>query len=233
MQCRLLALLLALPFFAFSLPVLADEASPAVPFSWSGFYAGAQVGYGRGSTDSSEISDYDLTPEGGFGGLYGGWNLQLDNGFVVGVEGALSAADFDDDSVAVHPGGITVTDVSHSKVKATGSLRGRAGYALGRFLPYVTGGLALAKNDMDYTQTWAIGLATLETAHIAESKLRLGWTAGAGLEYAISDNWGMKAEFLYTDFGHSRYAGTSIFGPLAIDTYLRYSTASVGVQYKF
>ena len=73
------------------------------------------------------------------------------------------------------------------------TFRGRVGYAFDRWLPYITGGGAYGNVK-----------ATAPTPHRDvwhRSKNQLGWTVGAGLEYAFLGNWTAKIEYLYVDLG--------------------------------
>ncbi len=69
-------------------------------------------------------------------------------------------------------------------------MRGRLGYAADRFMPYVTGGLAVGDIKASLPG-FAGGSAT-----------NVGWTAGGGIEFAIAGHWTAKAEYLYVDLGH-------------------------------
>ena len=68
-------------------------------------------------------------------------------------------------------------------------MRGRLGYAGGRFMPFVTGGAAIGN------------IQATTPAFIGASSSQVGWTIGAGLEFAIAGNWTAKAEYLYVDLG--------------------------------
>lgn len=67
---------------------------------------------------------------------------------------------------------------------------------------------------------------------------KTGWTAGAGVEYALSKEWTIKAEYLYVNFGSVTAPGT-VGGPLGYASALSTSNdltaqiARVGVNYKF
>ncbi len=69
-------------------------------------------------------------------------------------------------------------------------MRGRLGYAFDRFLPYITGGLALG--DINAT------VPVLPGGSISNA----GWTIGAGLEVGVVSNVSLKAEYLYLDLGN-------------------------------
>jgi outer membrane immunogenic protein len=69
---------------------------------------------------------------------------------------------------------------------------------------------------------------------------RLGWTVGAGVEYAFAHNWSVKAEYLYLDYGTSNEAlamsgplGAAPLGPINISTRWTDNVFRVGVNYLF
>jgi len=69
------------------------------------------------------------------------------------------------------------------------TVRGRAGYAFGGVLPYVTGGLAVG--DLQASAPGLPGATNTNT----------GWTVGGGIEFALPGNWTAKAEYLHVDLG--------------------------------
>ena len=171
---------------------------PVQVFSWTGFYIGGNVGWGWAD------NTYDYTPfaaptysynpgtSNGFtGGLQMGYNYQFVNNVVLGVETDFNWADI---------------------------IRARLGYAMDRFLPYITGGVAYANTK--YTDPFGF----------SDSNLKWGWTAGAGLEYAITNNWTVKAEYLYLGFDNSK---TNYFNGDQLSVGSNIQTARVGVNYKF
>jgi outer membrane immunogenic protein len=156
-------------------------------YSWTGFYAGINGGYGFGkaSVSNSTGSTGDFNVNGAqFGGTLG-YNMQTGS-WVWGLEGDLdySAIKGSSSSFCVL-GGCTVSNTW------MGTARARLGYAgWDRWLPYITGGAAFGK-------------VKFEQGGTSDSKTKLGWTAGLGLEYAILANWTAKAEYLYVDLGSS------------------------------
>jgi outer membrane immunogenic protein len=152
-------------------------------FNWSGFYVGVHGGYGWGK---SSFSDPAFT-SGGYnadGWLFGGLagvNYQVGQS-VFGVEADLNWTDFSG-SAACGAGGICSTSSDW-----LGTVRGRLGYAADRFMPYVTGGVAF-------------GDVNASTSFGSASDTRVGWTAGVGAEYALTENMSWKTEYLYVDLG--------------------------------
>ena len=85
-------------------------------------------------------------------------------------------------------------DVS-GRAKWTGAVRARAGYAVDRFLPYLAGGVAFTKYKVVIDESGDIA---------SDSQSLTGWTVGAGVEYAFTDQLMGRFEYRYTDFGEQR-----------------------------
>jgi len=151
---------------------------PLAVFNWSGFYVGAHVGYG--------FND-DL--DGFLGGFQAGYNWQLSQNIVFGLEADISGTDMNGT-----PGGSPV------HIDYLGTARARIGYAWDRTMLYGTGGFAFAR-------TGVLGVHDNET----------GWALGAGLEWAYSNAWTLKAEYMYHDLGAN----------------FDVSTVKIGANYRF
>jgi outer membrane immunogenic protein len=150
-------------------------------YNWTGFYLGLNGGGGWGRSTWDRTGSLDLS--GGVIGGTAGFNWQTGQ-VVLGIEG-----DVDWSGISA------TTSVFCSAGCATrndwlGTVRGRAGYAFDRFLPYLTGGLAVG--DIKATTPGFAGA----------SQTNLGWTVGAGVEVAILGNWSAKAEYLHVDLGN-------------------------------
>jgi outer membrane immunogenic protein len=174
------------------------------PFSWTGFYMGGNLGYGFASA-SSTVTGGGVTATGseslsGFiGGVQAGANYQYGMA-VFGIE-----ADFDGStqSKTTTFGIVTETD----KIPWLGTVRGRLGLAFDRFLVYGTGGAGWGNFQSTITAT-GFGTATGTQSHNA-------WVAGAGLEYAITNNFTAGIEYLYLDTGNislGNFAGVTATG---------------------
>jgi outer membrane immunogenic protein len=99
-------------------------------------------------------------------------------------------------------------------------VRGRAGYAFDRFMPFVAGGLAVG--DIRAT---APGFA-------GATQTNAGWTVGGGLEFALSNNWTAKAEYLHVDLGNMN-CGFSCGAAAGNSVSLREDIVRGGVNYRF
>ncbi|QRG07450.1 porin family protein [Xanthobacter dioxanivorans] len=180
----------------------APVAIPVPVFSWTGFYIGGNAGYDWGSgQDALAVAGVD--PKGWLAGGQVGYNYQFSNNIVAGVEADVQGGDISGGTPAVS-----------STLDVFGTVRARLGYAFGRVLPYVTGGLAWGNNSIDF-------------AGLGQSQTLTGWTAGAGIEYALTDHWTAKTEYLYTDFG------SKFYDSLGANAGATSQTARVGFNYKF
>jgi len=139
---------------------------------------------------------------------------------------------------------VTVASAGQS-VDYFGTIRARLGYAFDRFLPYITGGLAYGK--FGYSETFRstyvdwVGIPWDGSYSSSKSTTKWGWTIGAGAEYALTDNWSIRAEYLYVHLGKMDYA----FLVPNLDTWgaqkdVRFGsidgnfhTTRVGVNYRF
>lgn len=221
------AMLLAFGSTAFSADAVVDEVVVVdTAYNWSGVYVGAQLGYAWGDSDM-EFESAPVTsnpePDGMLGGAYLGYNAQLSNGIVLGAEADFAFSDLHDSDGLTAP--LPLPGQSFEvDVNWTAAVRARLGYAAGRFLPYIAGGVAFA--DVDHE-----GFSAPNASAGSGSDTFVGWTIGAGAEYAFTDNIIARAEYRYTDFGSEDYAETPNFGAHSVD--LKTNDIRLGVSYKF
>ncbi|VTZ49728.1 Autotransporter outer membrane beta-barrel domain-containing protein [Methylocella tundrae] len=225
------AIALAGSAFAADLPSRAPPPVyvPPVPiFTWTGVYIGGQIGYAWGKTNSNigdafgDYAAFSTNNSGVIGGAHVGYNLQLSQ-FVVGLEGDVDGSSMSK-SISGVVGGVPTTVSSNMSVQ--GSIRGRVGYAWDRVLIYGTGGVAFAGLN---------GSISTPFGYDSASSTRVGWTVGGGLEYAVTNNWSIRAEYRYADFGHSTvYANNSFVGLGAYaNRRITENRVQVGFSYKF
>jgi outer membrane immunogenic protein len=149
-------------------------------FTWTGFYLGVNGGGGWGRSSWDRTGNFNLS--GGVIGGTAGFNWQTGQ-VVLGIEGDVDWSGVTGTTMTLCPAGcVTRNDW-------LGTARGRVGYAFDRFLPYVTGGLAVG--DIKASTPGFAGA----------TQTNLGWTIGAGMEVAIVGNWSAKAEYLHVDLG--------------------------------
>ncbi|MGJ0391216.1 MAG: outer membrane protein [Methylocystis sp.] len=208
---------------------------PAIGFDWSGYHVGVTGSYGGGSANYLSnvyslgvpfVAFSSLPSSSGTSGFLvgveSGATWQLPNNFVIGYESEFNYAD-----VRSNIGGSGFG--LNSRLRWFGAERLRFGYAFGRFLPYITGGLAygqLHANGVD-----AVGGFLFPTS---ASNWQAGWTVGAGLEYALLDKVSVKAEYLYSSLQGVHGAGVGfpnnsfrIFTGNGFDTHI----ARIGINY--
>jgi outer membrane immunogenic protein len=221
------ALLFAAVGGAQAADVVVQEAAPA--YNWSGVYVGAQAGYAWGKSTYSE-PDYDgyfmhYDPKGGFGGLYAGYNWQLSNNVVLGGEVDVYGGSIKGDSLYFYNGSADDDIFGAAKLRWAGSVRARAGYAVDRFLPYLAGGVAFGQYRYGALDTGGDGFSA--------SKTFTGWTAGAGLEYAFTDNLIGRIEYRYTDFGKKTVQEDDTNDWYTNKVNLKTNDVRIGLSYKF
>jgi outer membrane immunogenic protein len=187
-----------------------------VGYNWTGFYAGINGGWGFGNSkwrdNLGSTGDFDVS-----GGLVGGtlgYNWQ--NGpMVYGVETDLQWSDIHGTTNATCPLGCKTEN------SWFGTARGRLGYAVDRWMPYVTGGLAY-------------GELKLSTPGFAgDSATNVGWTVGAGAEVALGGNWTAKGEYLYVDLGDLDCSAANCGGAGTTKADLKTSVVRAGLNYRF
>jgi outer membrane immunogenic protein len=122
------------------------------------------------------------------------------------------------------------------------TVRGRLGYSFGRFLPYVTGGLAIAHEKAGLSVNGTFGGGRLPVAFASsQSKTLTGYAVGAGAEYALNRSWSIKAEYLHVGFddrsfdlsGSLSVAGVPVALTASGNVATDFDIARFGVNYRF
>jgi opacity protein-like surface antigen len=222
----------------------------AAVWSWSGFYVGANAGYGWGHDPSStlvtpfepilaQVPTFLAGPNsnGFVGGFQAGANWQTGS-WIGGLEIDLSGSDIKGSSSAagLDTGGRPVSATQTDKFDLLGSGRARLGYLVTPDVwLYGTGGLAWTRLDQTTTSVNSDG-----TTITSMPSWRFGWVAGAGGEARLwNTNWLARVEYLHYDFGDSGNLSTGFTGAtffLSNSTTSRHLTADVvraGIDYKF
>jgi len=243
------------------MPVKAPVAPPVPVFSWTGCYFGGHAGGGWGRKKVTHAED-SILPAGsslsvhtsGFlGGAQVGCDYQVTSNWVIGVEGSVSFGN-------VRGGASTTLGTDshdlplgtldfHAKTDWIASITERIGYSWSTWLLYAKGGVAWAHDK--YSGSGSTNQITCELndgcsitdtipfGPISATETRVGWTIGAGIEYAFWRNWSAKAEYNFYDFGSrdltfSNARTTDAVPPsfpLHIDQ--RIHTAKFGINYRF
>ena len=178
---------------------------------WDGAYVGAFLGYGWGTLaaeDGDVIGAPELDLSGWTVGAKLGANFSVGSGLVLGAEGDVAWAGI---------GGYDSVNDTDFDINWTSSLRGRVGYDAGAFMPYLTGGLAIAG-------------ATASNSGTDDTQTHFGWTAGAGVEVAATEQISIDLGYRYSDYGQATY---DVGGPGSSDLDLSTHAVTAGVNFKF
>ena len=250
--------------FAADLPVRSAAPAPVVMapiFTWNGFYVGINAGATIGDSTVSAIptgtfltdpaavqyvamytSSAGSDDTGFTGGVTLGYNWQAGS-FVFGVEADVNFRDNDSTTrfttLAIPPVLNNVNKVFATGGDWFGTARARLGFSAGRALFYVTGGLAFGDSSARVAyDNDLIGAGAYAWAG-SNSDTRFGWTLGGGLEYAFTNNWSLKAEYLYVDLGSETFTlvnapANPIQGFTMRATYDdRFHVVRAGLNYRF
>ena len=209
-------------------------APPAQADEWrtrSGFYFGGHVGYMFGGANATLGDPTGVAAAGGitgygslFGGVQAGYEHFFASRLMLGVELDASFPDYLD-LAQVLSYRATGTGTATEQLEYLASLRGRIGYDMGGWTPFLTGGVAWAS-----TRFSRIDLTTgNEDAN--PSNVRVGYVLGGGLDHPLNARWSARAEYLYTNFGLTGF----LFGsaPARYDSQVDLHRFRVGLNYKF
>tara|TARA_R110002020_G_scaffold123766_5_gene280568 strand:- start:180 stop:968 length:789 start_codon:yes stop_codon:yes gene_type:complete len=133
-------------------------------------------------------------------------------------------------------------EIYQQRLRGAASAKLKAGLPVGRFMPFVTGGLSAGYSDTDY-----LGFSSVETslngqligrseyvAAVSGNEFQFGYNVGAGLEYLVSENISLRGEYAFTDLGTQRYVFES---PTAQDLEVEFDTkvheARLGFSFHF
>ncbi len=178
-------------------PPPVDDMRPAT-YDWSGAYFGvfgmaiAEDGHYDATSFCGCVSDPEMDGIGYGGGVLAGINYQVDS-FVLGIEGdwAFAGKVGENNDPA---------ELTYLKFNNIATLRARAGFAQDYTLLYVTGGAAAVDTEFG-------GLVgpVATAVDVSDSAWLWGWTAGAGIEHAFTDNFHVRLEYLYIGLPDETY----------------------------
>ncbi len=206
---------------------------PVVPpvYNWSGIYIGINGGYAFGNSDWNSSGVF--TPAtGNFnvnGGLVGGTvGINFQSGPV--VYGLEADGDWTDIQGSTSNGACVTPATCQTSNDWLATFRGRVGYAFDRVLVYGTAGGAVG--DVKATIT-VPGFPSAST-----DSTQFGWTAGGGVEFALTENITAKAEYLFVDLSNgslSCAAGACNGNATAINVPVQFDASIVraGLNFKF
>ena len=171
------------------------------------------------------------------------WGFETDSNWA-GIDDTVSAAF----PITVVPGQQNVASSVHTvstRLDYFSTYRGRLGFAFDRWMVYATGGAVVAHIKGETDILYAADSPNFANVHFfGDRKVwRMGWTAGGGLEYAFTDSWSLKAEYLFLDLRDFNYeafcfvpaCGTNPPGVFSTNTRIEFHehVARVGLNYKF
>ena len=220
-----------------------------VPFSWTGFYVGLHGGgdwfrkdwfvpntptnvAGGCAVPGCNYSVGGHTATSWLAGGQIGFNYQI-NWIVLGAEVQGSWTDIKGTNLDPAPVDPAIGFANHTRTDAVATAAARLGLAVDRTLFFVKGGAAYADDKF-----WV----TTNTNPIAlQSKWfnRWGWMVGGGLEYGLTQNWSVKVEYDYLDFGTKREtlpcaaSAVGCGGPFDYDIKQRIQLVKAGINYRF
>jgi outer membrane immunogenic protein len=185
------------------LAAFVNSAHAQTPYNWTGAYAGVNLGSVWSSTQLN-ANNISFLPEDGTyqnantgatvnPGLQVGYVQQLSGQWVVGAEGDFSYAN--NSTQFQQSDSLGEFDRFTVRNNLQGSLRLRTGYAIERFLPFITAGVSFASLGLDYTNE----MGTSE--NLSKTTTQVGWILGGGLDYGVLANLSVRTEYLYTDYG--------------------------------
>lgn len=170
----------------------APPAPIAVVYDWSGFYIGANGGWGT-SRKCWDFIDPVLGPfaegchdaDGGTVGGQIGYRWQAGT-WVFGLEGQGNWADFQGSNVSL----LFPAARNESRIDAFGLITGQVGYAANNVLFYVKGGAAVTA---DRYRVFDVPTGVL--AATTGDDTRWGAVVGAGIEFGFAPNWSVGVEY--------------------------------------
>lgn len=157
---------------------------PTVPVDWAGVYVGFNAGAAWGQAKWVGVSANTFGVSGATAGPTVGYNFQ-NGSWVWGLEGDFDWSAISGDSVSC-PLNCAASN------NWMGTARARFGYSFGRFLPFVSGGLAFG--DIKASGTNFTGI----------DETKLGWVAGGGIDFSFSPNWIGRLEYIHVDLSELR-----------------------------
>lgn len=241
-------------------------AAVAPVYNWTGFYIGGTAGGAWTKADVGldtvngapalyrpghipALNAFGSPSLSGSKAIFGGkigFNKQW-NSYVAGLEGDFSSFRFNKSASATgnpftSPPAFAFGSAEFNTNVSTNwlaTVRARAGYAVDRVFFYATAGAAFAKVDFSNTyHAFSPGGRGFDDEATSASKTKVGWVAGGGIDYALTTNWIVSAEYLHVDLGSIETSGLATTGGAANATFnfstkLKSDIVRGGIAYKF
>jgi len=217
---------------------------------WTGVYAGVFGGYAWGSADlsartnaedlqiPSDVIPYSFGQDGDMDGWLGGAQIGYDydfgSGFVLGAVADFAITGTETGDVCLEDYARESCDdpdpfhtVGHGSMDWLATFRARAGFAAGDALIYATGGLAVADVEV------SIDNLGFDGDNYSDSDTLTGWAAGAGIEYRVTENVSIGAEYLYVDLGEIDTSYTVQALEIDAETEFNVSLVKASLNFRF
>jgi opacity protein-like surface antigen len=205
-----------------------DGPAPAIyAYNWTGPYIGASAGAlvwgdegwifqaGRTKVDGLDYA-------GALAGGQVGYNLQVGQ-TVYGIEADYGWSNAHGGASCPNQNNFTC----EAKVDGIGTVTGRVGLTLGRALFYGKGGLAFGDVTLQTRRNDGTPTPTSNTAINSSSETSVGWAFGGGMEFALTDRWSAKAEYMHYDLGKETF---TVDNNLRVQGDTQGSTVRIGVN---
>jgi outer membrane immunogenic protein len=189
--------------------------------SWRGLYIGGHAGLAAGQTDSSlGPLTFDYEVSGGLYGIQAGWLGQWGN-VVAGIEATYSGSTIQGSDAGCL---VFVIGINCARdVNWVATVVGRAGVAYDRVLLYGLAGVAWADVESNAS------IINPAVINLSGGETHVGWTAGFGLEWALSDRISARIEYAHIDLGEETH---QLAGVIPLDVNLQMDTVRLGVNVK-
>ena len=207
------------------------------PNTAAGIAAAVTSGFPGPTVGPLNVSSGSNTASSWLVGAQIGYNYQIRN-WVLGVEGEVSWTNLKGSNLDP-----SYPDINHTDTDFIGVLGGRIGYAWDRLMLYGKAGGAWAhdKYSVVTNTTFTVGngssaVTVTSGMQVDEATVnRFGYMLGVGVEYALTPQWSVKAEYEYLDFGRQRTTltpTTTVVSPFDEDIRQTIQIASIGLNYK-
>ena len=181
---------------------MAPKAAPVVaPTSWSGFYFGLHSGFAWSDFDASfptGIPNFTVSHDAFVVGGHMGIQHQFGQ-VVLGVEGSLTTAFRDDHASTDCPPPNNTAFTCAARFDNVFTIGPRLGWAMGKYMPYITGGYANAR----FAEKISIKAAPANP--FEDSQRHGGWFIGGGVDMALSHGWTIGLDYRHYDFDSANY----------------------------
>lgn len=218
----------------FAAILAAAIATPALASDRTGFHVGVNGGVATGNVaESPDFARPQASTKGGLYGLQLGYSKQFENSVVIGLETDIQKTGIDGSRMQNTCGGcigFSSSQTDTTELEWLGTTRLRLGYAVGRWMPYATVGLAYGSAKVTNRYDWYDSVAKVGGSNSnSMTQGAMGYALGAGLDVAIAKGWSARLEYLRTDLALSKNENSWS----VMKTNLISNTVRVGVNYTF